>query len=140
MPADPDAVEIAQRFARALDHEDYPTAARLISGDCVYRIGESVFRGPTEITESYRTNGDEAAALFESIEYASSVEPTANPGAALITFEDRIRHGERTLIHRCQQLVTLDADGRIHEIEHRDLPGERDALQAFLSAVGLAKT
>lgn len=134
----PDSVlDAARAFAHALDREDYSTAFGLMSADCVYRIQGSEFVGPRAIVDEYRKNGDAAAASLDGIEYESSVRRETER-SAVITFVDRVRHAGRELVHTCEQVVELDGEGRIRRIEHRDLPGEPEALQAFYEDVGLA--
>ena len=130
---------VAEQFAQALDREDYGIARRLLSEDCISQNRGAVFVGPAEIISSYRASSEQAAQKFDEIAYASSVDVAPEPRAAVITFEDRIRHRDQTLVHRCRQVVRLDTDGRISAIEHCDLPGERESLQSFLANVGLDK-
>lgn len=130
-------LHVARMLARALDHEDYATAIELLSPDCVYRIRTSEFTGPRAIVDEYRKNGDASALRFDSIAYDSAVR-RETASTAVITYTDRVRHAGRELVHTCEQLVELDDAGLVRRIEHRDLPGEQEALDAFLEAVGLA--
>lgn len=131
------ALGTARAFARALDEEDYAAAHRLLSPTCVYRYQDATFQGPDAIVAEYRKNGDAVAELFDAIAYESDVE-RATESQAVITFVDRIRHGAYELVHTCEQHVTLDDEGLIKKIEHRDLPGEQEALDAFYRVTGLA--
>ena len=130
-------LQVARSFARALDEEDYAAALELLSPSCVYRIHSSTFTGPRAIVDEYRRNGDAAAERLDSIEYESAVR-RGGGNTAIITFIDRVRHAGRELVHTCEQVVELDGEGLVNRIEHRDLPGEPEALQAFYRAVGLA--
>lgn len=130
-------LQVARTLARALDEEDYATAIGLLSPGCTYRIHSSTFTGPEAIVAEYRKNGDAASERFDSIAYESAVRREAG-NTAVITFTDRVRHAGRELVHTCEQLVELDAAGLVRRIEHRDLPGEQEALDAFYRAVGLA--
>lgn len=128
---EPDAtLEVATQFARALDEEDYPAARALLAPDCDYEIRGDTHRGPDAIVASYKGNGDEAARKFDTIEYDSAVRLEA-PTRAVIQFTDRIRHAGQSFTHICEQHVTVNADRLITRIEHRDLPGERERLEAF---------
>ncbi|MCA9286396.1 MAG: hypothetical protein KDA22_14315 [Phycisphaerales bacterium] len=135
-PIPPDGLEIVRRFAVALDREDYPAARALVDAGCVYSIRGRTLCGPDAIVGSYQSNGDAAAQKFDAIAYGSSVAPGTD-GWIVITFTDRIRHAGKSLEHVCEQWVRLDAQARIVRIEHHDLPGERERLEAFKRSVGL---
>ena len=129
-------VRIAKQFAQALDNEDYLAAQQLLSPQCSYDMRGSVSTEPSSIIESYKASGEWAARELDSIEYESTVERSAN-GEAVIIFIDRIQHQGKELVHRCQQIIRLDNTGLIFHIQHKDLPGELEALQTFLRQVGL---
>jgi hypothetical protein len=122
-------IEIVDRFARALDREDYGTARSLLGDGCVYRIRGAVIEGAAGIVASYKGNGDEAGARFDSIEYGSDVRDGGD-GWVVISFWDVITCRGRTHRHACEQWVRV-ADGAIAAIEHRDLEGEVESLAAF---------
>lgn len=124
------AVEIATRFAHALDAEDYPAAEALLRDDCEYRLRGEVHRSPQAIIASYRGNGDSANTDFDEVEYESSIT-AQSPRVAIIDFVDRLRRGKSSLTFQCRQIVEVDDEGRIRRIEHLDLPGQREALAAF---------
>ena len=128
-------LEIAEAFARALDEEDYESAFALLSPDCEYRFREQLFRGPEAIVAEYRKNGEAAGERLESITYESAVRQESE-NTAVITFTDRLRHAGRRLVHRCEQRVDVDEHGRVRRIEHRDFPGEQEALDEFIRGVG----
>ncbi len=130
------ALRIARQFAQALDNEDYVAAQQLLSPQCSYDMRGSVLTEPSSIIESYRASGEWAARELDSIEYENTVERSAN-GEAVITFIDRIQHQGKELVHRCHQIMRLDNTGLISHIQHKDLPGELEALQTFLRQVGL---
>lgn len=133
-PSDED-LAVATRFALALDAEDYPTATALLEASASYAIRGQTFDGPDAIIESYRANGDSASSTFDSIAYSSAVRE-GEDGWLIIAFADHLTHAGRTHEHRCEQWVQVRA-GLIHRIEHHDLPGERERLDAFKQAVGL---
>ncbi len=129
--------EIATRFAEALDREDYAAAAELLDEDCVYLIRGERHVGPAEIIASYKGNGDSAARSFDSIVYGSAVR-SSGQSSATIEFSDDITHQDKSLMHRCEQTVTVDTQGRIVRLQHIDLPGERERLAAFKQSCGLS--
>lgn len=136
MTGSDDRRAIVEQFARGLDTEAYALARPCLDAACRYEIGEETLVGPDAILASYRANGDWAALHFESIAYESAVAFEAS-GEAVITFVDLLRHAGREHVHRCTQRLAFDATGRIVRIVHCDLPGEREALRAFLEAVGI---
>ncbi len=121
-------IELVERFAKALDGEDYDTALSLLSARCVYRIRGEVIVGGEAVVASYRGNG-EAARSFDSIAYGSGVR-RGDEGWIVIDFWDELTHRGRVHRHACEQWVRV-TDGVIVEIEHRDLEGEVESLKVF---------
>ena len=127
-------LEVARRFALALDGEDYPVASGLLAPACVYEIRGDRFVGPDAIVAAYHGNGDDAAKRFDAISYGSDVRQEPD-STLVIAFWDRIEHIGRTHEHRCEQVLSVGVGGLIHRIEHRDLPGEVERLAAFKASV-----
>ena len=128
MPREAD-LQLVDRFAKALDREDYDGARSVLSPGCVYLLRGARIEGPEAIIASYRGNGDEANARFESIEYGSNVRE-GDGEWVVIEFWDELAHLGRTHRHCCEQWVVVES-GRIVRIEHRDLDGEVESLTAF---------
>ena len=122
-------LQVVERFAVALDREDYGTARSLLGDGCVYLLRGVRVEGAEAVVASYRGNGDEASRRFDSIAYGSDVR-AADDGRAVISFWDEITHRGRVHRHECEQWVRVE-DGVIVEIEHRDLEGEVEGLEAF---------
>jgi hypothetical protein len=131
-------LKVARFFAEALDREDYDSAAGVLGPDARYIVDDEKHIGPTAIVASYRKSGDWATKALDAVRYESKVD-VAGPGVAIITFTDHIEHGGKILTHTCEQWVEVDSSGLITKIEHRDLPGEREALAAFFRDVGLSR-
>jgi hypothetical protein len=131
-------MKVVEQFAAALDREDYGAARALLSPDCTYQVRSKVLRGPDSIVGSYKANGEWGAANIDSIEYRSHIEENVGK-RFVVRYEDHLLHSGKRLTHACQQLVELDASGRISRIEHMDLPGEREALEAFFRETGIAR-
>lgn len=129
-PSVTDPLEVVRRFAAALDREDYRAAHGLLHPRCVYTIRGAMIEGPEAIVDSYRGNGDTAARVFDEIAYGSEIA-AGEDGWIVVRFFDRITHAGERLEHVCEQWVRVDAAGAIVRIEHRDLPGERERLEAF---------
>ena len=127
---------VAERFARALDDGDWSAAASLLHPECRYDCRGSVMVGPA-LLDGYRATDEWVKSTFDAVRYESRVE--VDDGRARIHFRDLIDHGEHHLDFSCQQLLTIDADGRIVSIEHIDLPGETEKADAFNEACGVQR-
>ncbi len=122
-------LHIVERFAKALDMEDYAGAESLLGDECEYTCRGERHYGPIEIIASYQGNGN-VAKSFDAVEYESEVviEPT---GQFRIRFTDHLTHGGRQLTFRCEQLIKINESGKIVRIEHFDLLGQTEALTEF---------
>lgn len=126
------AIEIAEKFAQALDAEDYDIAGRLLSGECKYLCRGQLHVGPAAIIASYQDHGDAAERKFENVRYESVVIPMPN-GAALIQFTDHLSLKGKHFTFQCEQVVEIGEDDLITRIEHRDILGQKEALAAFMN-------
>lgn len=125
-------------FAKALDIDDFSAAARFVADDCVYDAPTSQRVGAEAIMASYAENAKWARGVFDSLEFKSDVEMQSSR-TAVITYTDITRHGGVDHTYRCRQVVDLDADGMICGIRHDEIPGEREALEAFLKQAGVKR-
>jgi ketosteroid isomerase-like protein len=132
-----DPLDIARRFAQALDREDYAAAASCLAPDCEYAIRGRVLRGPEAIVASYREAGEWGAGRLDGIRFESSVR-AGDAGGAVVTFVDHLEHRGERHTHRCEQRLEFEATGLVRRIEHVDLPGEREALEGFFARAGIA--
>lgn len=130
------ALETARALAEALDRSDEAAARPLLAPGCVYDLGGRRLVGPDAILASYRASAEWATAHFDQVRYESRVRPET-AGRVAVTYVDHLARGGRSLTYTCEQWLTVDADGRVARIEHRDLPGEPEALRAYFDAVGL---
>ena len=128
---------VAERFAAALDHDDFDAAGKFLAEDCEYFTGKEVLRGRAEIMASYRENGEQARRTFDEIEYASVVQISAG-GEPVILFTDRIRKGRLSHRYQCRQRLTVRADGKVAAIHHEEIPGEREKLQHFFAQTAVS--
>lgn len=127
---------VSERFARALDEGDWSAASSLLHPECRYDCRGSVVTGPT-LLDGYRTTDAWVKATFDAVRYESRIE--IEDGRARIHFRDFIDHGEHHLDFKCEQLLTIDEDGRIVSIEHIDLPGELETADAFNQVCGVRR-
>ncbi len=130
------AADVIAAWAAALDADDFATARALLAPDARYDIDDQTLRGADAILASYDDATRAAHRAFDEVRYRSEIAHTA-PGAATIRFFDELRVGDAWHTHACEQDVTVDADGRVARIAHRDLPGERDRLREFLERTGV---
>lgn len=128
-----DVVAIATRLASALDREDYPAVAALLADDCEYEARTGTMHGPSAIVASYREASESARVRFDEVRYDSAVRADGEC-SAIVTFVDHLTHRGATCTYSCEQLVRVDTRGRICRISHRELAGQREALDAFLRA------
>lgn len=127
-----------QKFAVALDAEDYSAVAGLLAPDCEYVATRATFIGPEEIIGSYRKVAAWMKASVDKVSYRHSVRPGAE-GKAIVTFVDDVTRSRLRHVYSCEQELSFDAEGRIRRIVHVDLPGERDAADPFLRKVGVQR-
>jgi hypothetical protein len=99
--------------------------------------GRTVGRGP--IIDSYHENARWAERVLDEINYESDVRLLPD-GRAEITYSDHIYHGGQRHSYRCCQILSFDEDGLIREIEHVELAGQREALDAFLDRCGVDRS
>ena len=130
---------IAKQFAEALDLDDFATAESLLASECVYEARAGEIMGATAIVSSYREASAWAKDHLDSIQYASRVED-ANESRAAVIFIDHITHQGKSHSYQCQQLLSFGANGNIVRIQHVELPGQREALNAFFATVGIARS
>lgn len=126
-------VASALALVRALDGADFEAAVAAIHSSAVYVKGEETICGAATIIASYRASHERAVATLDRIVYRSSFEVIA-PGTVRVRFEDHIEVGTRTHRYRCEQDMTVGRSKRVERIVHRELEGERAALDAFLAA------
>jgi limonene-1,2-epoxide hydrolase len=125
------AIEIVERFAKALDAEDHQAARALLNEECRYSCRGQQHIGPSAIIASYQGNGDTAKRKFDNVRYESALKGMPD-GTVLVQFTDHLSLKGSHFVFECQQVVEVGDDQLISRIEHRDIPGQRDALAAFM--------
>jgi hypothetical protein len=128
---------VAQRFADALDQNDFDTVAALLSPHCVYVThSEGTFTGPEAIAASYRSHDALARKLFDRVEYSSTIEGVDGSSAAIRFYDVLEKDGARHSYY-CRQHVHVSDAGKIDSITHEEVPSEADAFRVFLRRVGV---
>lgn len=139
-PSAEGAVVIARRLAACLDAADHNGAAALLAPDCTYTFRGRTIQGGEAIIASYAAAHADALATFDSIAYESGVRADEGAAAAIIRYGDIITHNGIEHRHECEQRITTgvgETGGLVVRIEHVDLPGQHEALNAWLMRVGL---
>lgn len=131
--------EVAERLATALDQDDYQTVASVLAEEVRYSIGEEVLVGREAVVESYRTASEMAHRLFDQVEYGHTVFTTDDPNTFRISYTDTLTIGEESLTHMAEQHLTVATEEGVTRIVNVDLPGEREAVDAFLERHGLSR-
>ncbi len=129
---------VANRFARALDAENYLALADLLAKKCQYVTPKGTFIGPESIVNSYREASAWARANIRSVNYESTVR-IEHPGKAVVTLLDHLKHEGQSHTYACEQIVLVGVDGKIHQIVHREIPGQREAVDSFLEQFGVKR-
>ena len=137
--ADAAALQVARTLAAALDAEDYLTARRALAPACVYVLAADVYEGPDAILAVYADTAAWVRRTFDDVRYQSEVEPLPDGRVSVLYTDFLVLAGGRMHRHRSRQDLTIDLNGRVTRIEHRELPGEREALDAFFEAAGIAR-
>ncbi len=132
-------LSVANTFATALDRAAFDAALGCLTADCSYDSDRgTTLSGPERIIGSYRDNHAWASRTIERVRYRSHVEGIA-PGTARIVFEDLLEHRGLSHRYRCAQDVSVGGSRLIERIIHRELEGERPALEAFLARAGIRR-
>ncbi len=134
----PSNLTVVRRFARALDHNDFAAAASCLSPDCRYVFKDETLVGPGAILKSYAENDEWARRVLDRVAYESRVSRRPD-GTISVLFIDSIVHHGSSHRYRSRQEISIDAGGLIAGIVHRELPGEREKLEAFLARCGLRR-
>lgn len=130
--------ETAAAFATALDRADYRTAAALLAEDVEYATDRRTLRGPPEVIGSYREHDEWTRRNLQSVDYESATRVDGD--LVVVTFIDRLAHCGLTHTYACEQLLWIDQRGLIRRIEHREIPGQREAVEAFLARLGIKRS
>ena len=132
----PTILAAGERFAEALNHNDFATAMTMMDESCHYEIGDTPMQGRAQIIDSYRRNAQWAHENLDQIEYDSMVRALPNSGVC-VTFVDHIAHRGLAHTYKCQQILRFTDDGLISSIRHIEIEAERKALRQFLDRCGI---
>ncbi|MHC5112740.1 MAG: nuclear transport factor 2 family protein [Planctomycetota bacterium] len=131
-------IAIADRFAKALDVDDFDTARGLLAVDCTYDAPRSRISGADAIIASYEVNAAWARSSFDELKFESRVAELS-PGVIRITYTDITEHGGQRHVYQCCQDVHMGDDGLIGHIVHVEIPGQKESLDEFTARVGVKR-
>jgi hypothetical protein len=126
------------RFALALDRDDFDSAITMLSADCVYETAAETLSGPEAVIKSFRDATQWAHKNLDTIIYVHSIEPCQDCDGA-IRFIDDVTHSGKSMQHQCLMHVSLTELGLISKLRLEDLPGEKQKVSDFLQAVGVKR-
>ena len=126
----------AKAFAECLDQDDFAAAKNFLASNCFYKFGAKFFRDLDKIMDSYRENSNYAQKTFDKVEYESSVTQI-EPNQCEVVYTDIISKNMKSHTYKCKQVLKFDEEGKISEIVHEELPGERDRLYVYYKEIGL---
>lgn len=126
----------AKAFAERLHNNDFSGARDFLSIRCHYKFGTKFFRDLDAIMNSYKEKAEYAKKTFDTVVYESLVSQNEADQCEII-FTDIISKNTKAHSFKCKQILKFDEEGRISEIRHEDLPGERDRLYVYYKEIGL---
>ena len=127
----------AERFAKALDEDDFESAKTHLAQNCQYSVGEKDLRGPEQVIQSFREGSDKAKRIFDHVDFGSEVLRIDGKNVT-VQFTDLIQIKGQTLVYSSKQHLEFGEDGLIVRIVHEEIPGELEALEAVLNRLGVA--
>jgi len=138
-PSSQRVTEILAAFAAALDAGDFETAGRMLAADCSYETDIASIAGRVAVVASYAAAARWTKDRFDEVRTESAVEAPVD-GTARVTLTDYLlRAGGRFHRYACVQEVTVSRALEIVRIVQRELPGQREALDAYLTECGIER-
>lgn len=129
--------ELALRFARALDLDEYDVVRALLAPDCHYETRNGPIFEADVVVDSYRSASKTAHSLFDTVEYESALL-SAKMDSAEISFADRLTKDGKEHVYRSRQRLYFNSGGLVRRIVHEELPGEREQLLEFCAGCGVS--
>ncbi|MBV9102330.1 MAG: nuclear transport factor 2 family protein [Candidatus Eremiobacteraeota bacterium] len=130
------AAELVERFASALDRDDYETAAQYLETDAVYDSGQAIIEGAPAILASFRATSEWGRRHLDRLEFLHEIG-ASDPNAIL--FIDRLHKAGETLTARHTMHVELSKDHRICALRLESPAGEDERVKAFFHRHGLQR-
>lgn len=99
--------QIAIQFGQTLDNDNFQEAAKVISANCKYIIGDKLLIGPVEICASYESNMIEGRRKLDKLEWGKNQIETINKNQFVVHFTDYLGHRGQEYTHKCAQSLTV---------------------------------
>ena len=132
-------LEYVEILARALDADDYETAASSLADHVEYTVGDEAIVGPEAVISSYRAASEMAHRLFDKVGYDHETYPTDDPNTFRVGYTDELTIGGESLVHSAEQRVTVSGDDGVVRIINVEIPGEREKVDELLNRHGLSR-
>jgi hypothetical protein len=131
-------VDLIERFASALDRDDFDLAITMLGSDCIYETASETLQGPEAVIKSFKDATEWAHKNLDSIIYLHTIEECQDCKNA-IRFVDDVVHRGKQMRHQCLMHVTTGDKGKITKLRLEDLPGEKQKVADFLQVVGVKR-
>lgn len=129
---------IVERFATALDNDEYGEVTKVLAHDVVYEVKGEVLIGPELVANSYREASEAARRIFDLVRYDHEV--LDDDGSTFrVKFLDILVIDDDRLVHNAEQLVTVDPDLEVVRIINVDIPAETAKVDEFLAKHGRSR-
>jgi hypothetical protein len=135
----PEVRAAVEELANALDADDFDAVRARLAPDCVYTIGDQRHVGPDAITASYRDGSELARRLFDEVIFGHDIVAVGRAGEVEVLFSDDLRAGDEWFRHRSRQRIVVGVAGLVSHIDDIPIPGEHDALAAFMGRHGIER-
>ena len=123
-------MDLIERFAVALDADDYQTVASLLADDVEYFTGDKTIVGRDAVVESFRSASRWGRTAFDELTFLHEIAPDKPLDIRFIDI--LVKKGERfTLDHTMH--VGISVTGLIERLDLTYPSGERERLAAFLA-------
>ena len=128
---------VVDRFATALDNDDYDAAALCMEEDAVYlESSEKTINGRNAILDSFRHTSQWGRNNLDSLRFFHSIDE-ATPSQ--IKFIDVLTSGGEELeLHHTMHLL-FSPRGLIRELRLAETPGEAEQVRTFFRRHGLQR-
>jgi hypothetical protein len=130
--------DVVEKFAQALDTDDYETAKSLLGSHCIYVLPKERIEGRDEIIQSFRSNSEWARSNLEKVSFEHSLAGCRDC-SAMIQFTDLLEHAGQKHRHECLMHTRVSKDGLITKLTLEELPIEKRRLSEFLTMVGVIR-
>lgn len=130
-------MDIVHRLARALDQDDYVTAALLLEPDALYDSGDSLIAGADAIIASFRRTSEWGRNNLDALEFSHEINDDTSP--LEIIFIDVLRHNGEELSLRHSMHVGVSDAGLVSHLRLERPSDEEALIRAFFQRHGLIR-